>query len=200
MKILAFDCSTGKGGVAVIADGATLFAERFDCPRGRGGEFFLALDRAVRATGRPDRVAVGVGPGSYNGLRASIAAAEGLHLSMGAAMVGIASPRALPCGDDEYFALGDARGGVFWLSRIGGRQVRGEIELLPLAALLERLDAEPSLPRLAAAILPGVPGLQAVMPDPEILARLAESEPDAMRDIEPLYLKPAHITKARARA
>ena len=56
VKVLAFDCSTARGSVAAVEDGAVIFAETFECPRGRGGAFFEVLDRAIRALGRPDRI------------------------------------------------------------------------------------------------------------------------------------------------
>jgi tRNA threonylcarbamoyl adenosine modification protein YeaZ len=200
MKVLAFDCSTASGSVAVVADGVTIYDERFECPRGRGGAFFPALDRAVSAAGRVDRIAVGIGPGSYNGLRAAIAAAEGLHLVTGAERVGIVSPRALAGGEGEFFALGDARGGVFWLARVAGGRIEDDFELLPLADLLARVDARPDLRRLAAGPLPTVPGVTVAAPEAAVLARLALEEEPATSGIEPLYLKPAHITAPRPRS
>lgn len=199
MRVLAFDCSTAQGSVAVVENGTTLFAEHFESPRGRGGEFFPALERAMLAAGRVDRVAVGIGPGSYNGLRAAIAAAEGLHIATGAERVGIVSPRALACGEREYFALGDARGGVLWLTRIVEGVVADDFELLPLAELLARLDARPEVPRFSAAPPPGVPDVSLAAPDAVVLARLAGTGTPAARGIEPLYLKPAHITQPRVR-
>ena len=200
MKVLAFDCSTASGSVAVVDDGVTIHAESFECPRGRGGAFFPALERAMAAAGRVDRLAVGIGPGSYNGLRAAIAAAEGLHLTTGAERVGIVSPRALAGGVGEFFALGDARGGVFWLARIADGCVCGDFELLPLEALLAKLDARPELSRLATTSLPAVPGVRVAAPDAAMLARLALDETPATAVLEPMYLKPAHITAPRPRA
>jgi tRNA threonylcarbamoyl adenosine modification protein YeaZ len=199
MRVLAFDCSTTSGSVAVVDNGVTIHAESFACPRGRGGAFFPALERAVTAAGRVDRIAVGIGPGSYNGLRAAIAAAEGLHFATGAERVGIVSPRALAGGTGEFFALGDARGGVFWLVRIADGRVAGEFELLPLEALVAKLDARPDLRRLAAAPVPAVPGVVVAMPDAVTLARLALEETPATAVLEPMYLKPAHITAPRPR-
>ena len=67
MTVLAFDCSTARGTVAVFANGTVLFREDFDSPRGRGGRFFPVLEAAVRAAGQPDRVAVDDGIGLGRG-------------------------------------------------------------------------------------------------------------------------------------
>lgn len=199
MKILAFDSSAARGSVAVADSDATLFAEEFDSPRGRGGGLFAALERAMQTCGRPDRVAVGIGPGGYNGLRMAISAAEGLKLATGVELVGIASVRALPCEAVEYFAVSDARGGVFYCGKIRDRALAGDFELLDLAMLIARLDAEPHTPVLAPAEIPALPRAAVAHPDATILARLALDEPPATATLEPLYLKPAHITQPRSK-
>ncbi len=201
VKVLAFDCSTAHGSVAVVENGATLFAETFESPRGRGGEFFPALERAVRAAGKFDRVAVGIGPGSYNGLRAAIAAAEGLHIATGAERVGVASPLAL-AEEEDFFAMGDARSGQFWLARVTNGAAREAFSLVSHDALLAALDREPAVPRIATAELPGVARLTVAVPDAVRLGRLGRlgaGEMPALATLEPIYLKPAHITTARKR-
>lgn len=198
MRVLAFDGSTACGGVAVVEDGVMLFAETFASPRGRGGELFPALDRAVRATGRADRVAVGIGPGSYNGLRATIAAAEALHLAWEVPRVGVPSAAALDGGED-FFALGDARAGQLWLARITAGRVVGDFALLSAAAVRERLEIAPEVPRLATAFLADFTDVPVGTPDVVRLAGLAAALEPAPGPLEPLYLKPAHITQPRAR-
>jgi tRNA threonylcarbamoyladenosine biosynthesis protein TsaB len=197
MRVLAFDCSTADGSVAVVEDGAAIFHERFACPRGRGGEFFLSLDRAVRVARGIDRIVVGVGPGSYNGVRTAISAGEGLRLATGAELVGVPSVCALSSEDGEYLAVSDARGGVFYYVRIRGRQVDGEFQLLDADALAVRLDAEPSLAVFTSAEIPSVPRAIVGFPDAVILGRLGATAPPAAAGLEPLYLKPAHITTPR---
>jgi tRNA A37 threonylcarbamoyladenosine modification protein TsaB len=155
------------------------------------------LERAIQACGRPDRIAVGIGPGGYNGLRTAISAAEGLKLATGAELVGIASVRALPCDAAEYFAVSDARGGVFYCGKIRDRALVGDFDLLDLAALTARLNAEPAAPVLAPAEISALPRATVAFPNAEILARLALTVQPATSTLEPLYLKPAHITQPR---
>lgn len=194
MRVLAFDCSTAAGSVAVVESGTTTFAETCDFPRGRGGAFFPVLERAVRFAGRVDRIVVGIGPGSYNGLRTAIAAAEGLSLATGAALCGVASVRALPCEGGEYVAVSDARGGVFYHVRVRGREIAGDFELLDAAALSARLGAE-TAPILTSSPIPAAPQACVATPDAAILASLASAH--AARALEPIYLKPAHITQPK---
>ncbi len=198
MKVLAFDCSAPRGSVAAIDGGTVVFAREFTSARGRCEGFFTALNAAFAAAGPPDRIAVGLGPGSYNGLRVAAAAAEGLRIATGAALVGIASVRALPCAGNEYAAISDARGGVFYFVHVRDRVIDGEIELLPLDALERRLGEFPGIEILAPAPVNGIPGVRVAAPDAAILARLALDEEPAAGVLEPLYLKPPHVTQPRA--
>ncbi len=197
VKVLAFDCSTARGSLAVVEDGVAIFAETFDCPRGRGGAFFEVLDRAIKTAGRPARIAVGIGPGSYNGLRTAIAAAEGLRLAMETEIVGIASVCALPCDASEYAAVNDARGAVFYYVKIRDREIVGDFELLPAGDLAARLDAQPEHPILVSAPIPALPHAAVVFPDAVLLARLALRKNPSSGPLAPLYLKPAHITQPK---
>lgn len=191
MRTLAFDVSTATGGVAVLDGEDVIFAETFASPRGRGGEFFPVLARAVAAAGDFQRVVVGLGPGSYNGLRAALAAAEALHLARGAARVGVISALGLSETDD-YFAVGDARGGVLWLARITGGRLAGEIDLLPEPEVRARLAGAGPVVTTSSAL-----GWPVASPDPALLARRAGA-PSAT-PLEPAYLKPPHITTPRER-
>lgn len=197
MRVLAFDCSGPRGSVAVLDNEETVFAESFESPRGRGGALFPVLQRAIAEGGRPGRIAVGVGPGSYNGLRTALAAAEGLRLATGAELVGIASVRAFPCEELEYIVIGDARGGVFLHARIRGRSLEGDLELLEAGVLRERLGAT-SAPIFATSALPAFPEARVMSPSAEVLARLGTVETPGSTLLEPIYLKPAHITKPNA--
>jgi tRNA threonylcarbamoyladenosine biosynthesis protein TsaB len=198
MRILAFDGSTSRGCVAVVENGSVLYEAAFDFPRGRGGELFLRLDDAVARTGRPGRIVVGIGPGSYNGIRAAIAAAAGLRLATRAELVGVCSIRALGVEEGDFFAIGDARGGSFFLAKLDRRRLTAGPELLTPEALRERLEVESTLPVYAPALLPAVPRAAVAHPSAVVLAQLGAQEPPADAVPEPIYLKPAHITKPKS--
>lgn len=189
MKIVAFDCSTARGTVAAVAAGETVFRDEFDSPRGRGGQFFPVLAAALRAVGgRPDRVAVGIGPGSYNGLRTTVAAAAGLRMTTGAELVGVESVRCLAVAASEYLAVGDARGGQVFVARVRDRRLVGGIELVPAESLAEWLAG--GLPVRAVGSL----GDHVIArPDAGILAEIAVGEV-AGSEVAPYYLKAPHVT------
>jgi tRNA threonylcarbamoyladenosine biosynthesis protein TsaB len=99
MNILALDSSTLTGSVCVVADGVVL-AESSARVRATHSEQLLplvheCLSRAALALDAIDRIAVGIGPGSFTGVRVALATAKGLHLATGTPLVGVRSLDAL---------------------------------------------------------------------------------------------------------
>ena len=107
--ILALDASTTRGSVALVSDHEPLREIFIDSPRGRGGALFSALEKIVGEAADIERVIVGVGPGSYNGIRSALAVAWGIATARGIPLVGISSLLGLDEG--SYCAVGDARRG-----------------------------------------------------------------------------------------
>lgn len=124
MKILAFDTATEATAVALWLDGAALEA-RDDPPPGtrpRHAGKLLVLIAELLERGRVgwtelDRIAVGVGPGTFTGLRIGIATARGLARARDIPLVGVSTLRSLALnaetveGVDAAAAVIDARRG-----------------------------------------------------------------------------------------
>lgn len=141
MIVLGIDTATPATVVGLrSADGSVLEAR--DDPRAgeRPGHStqLLALaaellDRAGLGWGEIDRIAVGVGPGTFTGLRVGLANAHGLALSSGAELVGVSSLRALALNAREQprvLAAIDARRGELFVAGY-----RHEVELIAPRAL-----------------------------------------------------------------
>lgn len=89
--LLAFDTSTAAC-TAALFDGSGDCIARKDEMIGRGHAERLVPMIAELLEGRaPDRILVGVGPGSFTGIRVGIAAAHGLAIGWGAKLAGMSS-------------------------------------------------------------------------------------------------------------
>lgn len=213
---LGFDTATAVVTVAVTAGDATLAeSERGPDDRGRprAAELLLAeIEAAVGSAGGWDRIAllaVGVGPGSFTGLRIAIATGRALAQARGTPIVGVSTLDALGRGIGEAhpgqpaLAVLDARRGeVFGALFESGERAWGPVVAPPeeLAARTASLDPRPLAAgdgsvrfrqQLEAA------GVQVAAPDDpahRVAARhicaLGERRPGSSpAEIEPLYLR-----------
>lgn len=158
MKILAFDSSSPVVSIAMINDDPfskkeiILYHQDQSQPRTTSSIFFEELEKVIQKHGRPDRIVVGLGPGSYNGLRSSIATAQGMASSCGAELIGIPSIVAFEEGKKGCWVVGNARGGHYWLAQIIDHQcVRG-----PELFTLEELERGQSRSLLISGLEPKV--------------------------------------------
>jgi len=119
--ILGFDCSTPATAVALVRDGEEpLCARHVPEPGERPGHAVQLLPLCNALLGRAglrfadlDRVAVGLGPGTFTGLRIAIATARGLAHAGGAQLTGVPTLEVLAAGAraPAVLAVLDARRG-----------------------------------------------------------------------------------------
>lgn len=153
MKVLAIDTSTSHGSVALLDGGRVLLDEACISDRNHGCALVPLIERARDLAGRFDCIAIGLGPGSYAGVRIAIATAMGLAMATGARLVGIPSVAAWECDLDHHIAIGDARRETFYFTKVErGTCTEGPL-LTDAAGLLARIAALPGWPVLSAEAL-----------------------------------------------
>ncbi len=188
MKTLVIENSTSHGTVVMADHGRILIRRDF----ARSGEMAGAVQGIFLTEGPPDEIVVGIGPGSYTGLRVASATAIGIQAALGCAAFGC--PSVLGYLGANYYVVGDARLGTVFLASVEDRHVVRGPELLRIdefQALRSDLG-ETSL--FAVGPVPGCEDLPIVRPAAEYLVGCRES---FVPSLEPLYLKEPHITVKR---
>jgi tRNA A37 threonylcarbamoyladenosine modification protein TsaB len=144
---------------------------------------------------------VGTGPGSYAGTRIAIAAAIGLRAASAAELIGLPSICAMPCDQEEYCVIGDARRQSFYFAHVLRRECLIGPILCNADELRDQLAATQSLPLFTTETLPAFPQAQVSCPSAAVLAHLGSAEHrDIIREpVQPLYLRDAHITQPKPR-
>ena len=150
--ILGLDTATAGTAVAVWAPGGPAVERRDDPAAGErpthAARLLLLVEEALTAAGASwdaiERLAVGVGPGGFTGLRIGIATARALAQARGLPVVGVSSLEALAAGvrplvspgSDPVVGVIDARRGEVFAAAYPGF---GPVALAPeaLAARIE---------------------------------------------------------------
>lgn len=200
MKVLALELSSARGSVA-WRDGDVELERHWAADRKNSGALFAALSDLQRQFGTPERIIVGLGPGSYAGTRIAISAAIGLAFATPTmSLLGYPSICAIETDAAEYCVVGDARRQSFFVARVRDHDLIEGPDLLSDAELRAKIDNE-KWPIFATEELPQFEQVELRYPSARTLARLAR-EPNrrfVLPPLEPMYLREPHITQAKSR-
>jgi len=205
MTILALEFSSPRRSAALVRDGQ-LLGEAVEPMSGRGTNAFGLITKLLAETGvqreEIETMAVGMGPGSYTGIRAAIAVVQGWQLACGTKLMGISSVESLAAQAQVEKVFGrvnlviDAQRGEFYLSTweitAAARREIAPLKIVPAAEVTglkaaNEICAGPEMERL-------------LYPSAAMVAALAvgRSEFLAGDRLEPIYLRETSFVKAPA--
>lgn len=148
MLTLGFDTATPACTVALVEDGQLLVELTVVHPRAHGARLMPLIAQALTEAGRPrsdlDGIAVGIGPGSFTGLRVGLATAKGLAFALGLPVAPVGTLEAMAHGlmgaGLPVAPMLDARRGAAYAALFDeGRPVTGP-RVLPVREWLEEVD------------------------------------------------------------
>ena len=203
MTILAFEFSSEQRSVALAREGGVL-AEAAESGGYRVTHAFGLVEKAL-ANAKVLReevevIAVGLGPGSYTGIRAAIALAQGWQLARNVQLLGISSSECLAAQAQAEKIFGrvnvviDAQRGEYYLAGwdISSAE-RREISPLKIVAATE-IEARKAAGETCVGPVVG----RILFPAAAMVARLATSRTNyaAGEKLEPIYLRETAFVKA----
>jgi len=216
--VLAFDTAASACSVAVGQGGAALAHERREMRHGHAEALLPMIERVMAAaeltSAEIATVAVSVGPGGFTGIRAGLAAAQGLALASGARLVGVTSFAAVAArlGKQDrplLVALDSRRADLYVQLFFGDGAPLDEPSAVPPPALAAFVEASVGNAALgiagdaadnAATALAGrdvtlIPGSA-----PDARGVLAAADDQLTGPARPLYLRPPDVSFPKPRA
>lgn len=207
MTILALEFSSEQRSVALARDGRVM-SDAIESGGVRMTNAFglirRVLEEAKISRHEVEVIAVGLGPGSYTGIRAAIAVAQGWQLAREVKLLGVSSVEAMAVQAQAKGIFGrvnivvDAQRGEFYLARwdiSSGK--REELSALRIASAAEVAGLSNG-PADASCIGPAA-GIS-LYPEAPTLALLATGRTDFISGdrMEPVYLRQTSFVKASA--
>jgi tRNA threonylcarbamoyladenosine biosynthesis protein TsaB len=220
-RLCAVDTSTALGSVALYEGDRLVVEDARRVSHAHGESLLPMIDAAFAKVGwkpsDPRRWCVGIGPGSFTGVRIAVATVKGILLGTGAEIVGVTSLEALaalvPAESKPIVAAVDAIRGELYLQVIGGSAPSEPVCLRPeeIDAWLESIAPRATSPELvlvgeAASKIPELPARRVTLlgegdhalPHARGVAAIGRGRAAVPVDtLEPIYVRPPEITVPR---
>jgi len=195
MKVLAIETSSSRINICATSGEELQLDEHYFSPRRETGPLYSLVERALQKFGFPDRIAVGTGPGSYNGIRAGLSLACGLETALSIPCGGWSSLLALE--PERKIVCGDARSGQLYFTMVEDHSFLLEPVLIPASELSIWLARHSDCPawRIGCSS-DALSHLPPIWPQAIFLANVCRNS-STMPSPQPTYLKPPHITSPK---
>jgi tRNA threonylcarbamoyladenosine biosynthesis protein TsaB len=210
MTILALEFSSPQRSVAVLRTGGGAVAAEVIEAGGHGTNTFGMIEHALAEAKiereQIDATAVGLGPGSYTGIRTAISLAQGWQLARGVKLLGVSSADAIAAQARAEKILGrvnvviDAQRNEFYLATYeitpdSWREIT-PLKILPLSEVRSRATEGGMF--IGPEVTKWFPNGRIIFPSAGMLAGLAERRSNFLpgEKLVPIYLRETNFVKA----
>ena len=209
--IFGIETSTSHASLALLdpESGGIVWQSQFVTERAHNAVIFEPVEEMLseyrdQLTG----IVVGLGPGSYGGIRVGISVANGISLVLGIPVRGVSSLEAWNVSTESWHVMGDARRKSTFLAEISDGKMQGEPELLDEEEVGRRIEillqSNATLVTPDSSVADRWEGVSLSYPDAEGMFRnhdfpASDSWP-AEITLEPHYLRAPYITIPKKKA
>lgn len=189
--VLAFDTSV-RGCSVCISNGQNNWAETLETERGQAEMLLPMIGAVLEKSGYSyqdlNRIGVTTGPGSFTGLRVGLSTARALALTLNKPLLGFSTLEVLgKNAKDAALILIDTKRGDYY----------GQV------FTLGRAESEPRIWTAEEVAQAGLPLIENLMPDVELLALMVleahgiQKNYDPFNAPEPVYLRGAEVSQSK---
>lgn len=192
--------TSGRSRVGVAVGGVVVATEDLPAGRQQNRHLLPTVERLIRDCGLTPRglthVAVGIGPGSYTGLRVGLTAAKTLAYALGCSLVAVPTFAAIAADvPGTVDVIGDALQGTIYVQRFTDGVAAWELRIESFGDWVGTAGvvSGPGVLTFADKLPPHITRSSMIEPSVEAVFRVARMRPpltvEEMMRLEPLYLR-----------